>query len=293
MEVQLDTFDKSKVDWSFYVNEDGSLCRLLVAACDAGLCNRLFVLSGARRLAQKLGRKFILWWPVNGESGVGCRFNDLFETPLRLFNQDDLHWLLDVSHSLKVYEKDFYAKIRRDDPELILLLKLYYWPRFEDEVDEAYPQAELEIRQLLGSLKPSAEILEHVAQLNLDPGAFGVHVRCESSFRESTLDKFFGAVDRELQRERRQFFLATDWLPVELCFKHRYGELCRTQPKVWLERRYDDLSPARATLTGMVEAAVDLYALASRRLVIGTAKSTFSQVASMLAGDPRCTLVEV
>lgn len=291
-------FDKKTIDWPFYADKQGVPHRHLISACNAGLCNRLLVAAGNLRLAKKLNRKFVLWWPINGEDGVGCDFNELFKNDeLHIFNETDLHWLLDCWHTLKVYNNADFNKIQLDDQEQILLMRMYYWPCFYNEAilaSRAHCDAAIETRAILAGFRPIDEVVERVKKLQLPSGIFGVHVRRQAPFISSTNQKFFASLDHRCRNIRRPFYLATDYQPVENEFKRRYRNLVITQPKrVWVERNQNHPSTARCTREGMIEAMVDLYALAQCKYVVGTARSTFSQVAAMLAGDPNETLVEV
>jgi hypothetical protein len=292
------TFDKRTVDWPFYADAQGVPHRHLISACNAGLCNRLLVAAGCLRLAKKLNRKFVLWWPVNGEDGVGCTFNELFvNTDLHIFDETDVHWLLDCCHTLKVYNNDEFNKIKLDDPEQILLMRLYYWPYFYNEAiltSRVHVDAAKELRAVLAGFKPVDEVMDRVRALQLPHGIIGVHVRRQAPFVSSTDQKFFMSLDQRFDKHRQPFYLATDYQPVEAAFKQRYGNLVITQPKkVWVDRNPNNASQARCSREGMIEALIDLYALAQCRYVVGTQRSTFSHVAAMLAGDPNETLVEV
>lgn len=292
------TFNKQTVNWPFYADAAGIPHRHLISACNAGLCNRLLVAAGSLRLAKKLNRKFVLWWPVNGEDGVGCPFNELFvNDELHIFDDVDLHWFMDCWHTLKIYNNDDFNKIQLNDPEQILLLRLFYWPYFYNEAiltSRAHVDAAKELREILSGFKPVPDVTSRVNEVHLPPGIFGVHVRRQAPFVSSTLPKFFASIDHRLEGQRRPFFLATDHQPVEDEFRKRYKDLVITQPKrVWIARNQNEPSQARCSREGMIEAMVDLYLLAQCRYVVGTARSTFSHVAAMLAGDPNETLVEV
>ena len=98
------------------------------------------------------------------------------------------------------------------------------------------------------------------------------NVKCKA---RTTLDKFIGLIDAELEREpSATFFLATDEADVRHALSERYGRR--------LMHRQAVLS--RNSVEGILDAAVDLYSLARTRRLIGSYWSSFSEIAAELGG---------
>jgi hypothetical protein len=273
---------KSDVDWKFYA-WDFQASPLLYITCNAGLCNRMLAIAGAWRLANVLKRKLVVWWPVNNDDGVGAKFEHLFVNDLKIFSGWDCHWMFDTSHPLKLYNHEQSCQISENDSELILLIRSWIWPRFDGEggygtfAAEKAETAKVEMISHLRKLQFQPKIIANVDELGVNTDMFGVHVRRnDHCFRQATNERFFAAIDAELDKCRRKFFLATDNQEVEKVICRRYGNLVVLKTKIYWVRDH---------LGGMLEAAVDLAALTRTGLIIGTPGSSFSEVASYLGSQ--------
>ena len=63
--------------------------KYIIANCSGGLCNRIRCLISSMRLAEKLSKPLILFWPVN--PGCACQFSDLFENELDEIDEQKMH----------------------------------------------------------------------------------------------------------------------------------------------------------------------------------------------------------
>ncbi len=256
---------------------------VLLATCSAGLCNRLIVLAGCLRLAERLNRKLVLYWPENDH--LNCAFPNLFENPFDLLAADRLHWLLRTERSVKWYNPrpdcgPRFDEISDDgDPAAeVLLIKAWYAPKLASEqFDGSFHEA---LREHLRTIRPRAEFLRRADDFALPARCLGVHVR--------RVDDWAGAVE-EFGRSRDEYFaaildgvvervpdttllVAADNEDSERRLRARFGKRVLIHPKT---SRHRDRQ-------GVEEALLDLLLLSRTAGLVGTHYSSFSTVASML-----------
>src|ERR1051326_4912009 len=109
--------------------------RYLLATCSSGLCNRLLVTAGCRRIAQKTKRKFLLYWPENDQ--LHCPFEDLFTNKFTLLKEEQMDWLLRTERIAKFYNVDpgagpVFTEVADDgDPGAdLVIIKGWFSPKF-------------------------------------------------------------------------------------------------------------------------------------------------------------------
>jgi hypothetical protein len=114
------------------------------------------------------------------------------------------------------------------------------------------------------------------------------HPTLSAEYRRSTDAAFMARLDRIVRsRPASSFFLATDSETTQEFFRDRYGDRIladlekRFVPSVYNERKDNQR-----------DAAVDLFALARTRLILGSHYSTFSQSAALLGGVRLRVVVE-
>jgi hypothetical protein len=258
--------------------------RNLLATCSSGLCNRLLLLAGALRLAHLTNRNLLLYWPNNSEAA--CEFNDLFLNQFRMFGERDIHYLLNSTVTIQLYNAwrirgPHYPDIATDgDPQAeIVLIKGWFYPKLSHEVYDG--SFYLSAREYLVELRPREALLERMNLFNLPEFSIGVHLRRAEVCPEFQIsrDEHFRTIMRALLKEfpALKFFLATDDPLTAAKFCDEFGDRILQIEKI---------GGGRKRLDGMEEALIDLYLLSRTRAVLGNNFSTFTHTAAALGGIP-------
>ena len=258
--------------------------RRLMATCSSGMCNRLLVIAGSLRLAEKTGRQFSLYWPENDQ--LACPFDRLFTNPFAMVREPELHLLLRTEFTVKFYNAwrnghPLYTEIAPDgDPHAdIVVIKAWCFPQFAAEACDR--TLELDMRAHLLTLQPAAEILAEADSFALPGQVMGVHIRRGDhleEFGESRDEHFMSIMDALAQiRSELCFFLATDDRATEERFQRRYGDRLLTFRKQ---------GGGRHDIRGGQEALIDLLLLSRTMAIVGNVRSTFSLTAAKWGGRP-------
>jgi hypothetical protein len=143
--------------------------------------------------------------------------------------------------------------------------------------------------------RPSVSILDRVRTFQRDyfpPRIAGIHIR-----RTDNAQAIAGSPDRAYFRRANRavergyhLFLATDNDATTRAMHRRYGTKLIQYPKSSaMERRWPRHD---FVLSDVVDDFVDLWLLTSCDLVIGTPYSSYSRIAMLLNGSPRCEAVD-
>jgi hypothetical protein len=252
----------------------------LFATCSSGLCNRLMVLAGSIRIAQRTGRKLALYWPVNHD--LGCHFDELFANTFPMVTEDAFASILDTTVTVKIYnawrtQGPMFTRISANgDPDAnLVIIKGWSYPMFENEGFNR--DLDAEIRRRLLSFTPRPEIQSEVDSFPLPPATIGVHVRRGDHVDEfgESKDEYFMAVMSGIldRRPDVKFFLATDVARTEHQFRAAFGDTLLTAPKTWIGRHEP---------RGAREGLVDLLLLSRTAAILGNIHSSFSQAAGCI-----------
>ncbi len=251
---------------------------------EGGLCNRLRVVASSVLLAQATGQGLGVHWLQTRD--FNARFDALFDTTQLPF---ELREGCARSVAAKAWSRshEWRARLRG----AVVLLHAQTEPGVFDMAEQArriggrdvYIRTNSRLgwrRGMFDIFKPGAP-----ARAQLTPllprlsSSVGVHIRGTDNVRataESTLERFTALMQTELAaRPDSQFFVATDE-PAAL------GQLQRTfGSRVWEhpKRAYDRDDPV-----AIVDALVDLYALAHTRKLIGSYWSSFTDTAADIRG---------
>lgn len=128
---------------------------------------------------------------------------------------------------------------------------------------------------------PAQRLMQRIDERCRDFGEYcvGVHVRRtdhDMAINASPLELFYEQMDAELNTHpEARFYLATDSDEVRKQMSERYGS-----------RLIVANSGDRNSRQGMDDALVEMYALARTNKILGSYKSTFSQIASELGRKP-------
>lgn len=228
---------------------------LHVQVC-GGFGNRVRAMISAICWGEDLGRRVTIWW---WESDMACRCG-----VEKLLDLSDLpSWVsvrggyLDPSVPVCLQSDEFiaagypsaiksYGHFHTSDPERWL--------------------------QYLRRLRPVASIAERVALLPPSEQLVGIHIRRGDNQRaaeDSPLSAYVNEIwDR--YREAPAFVIATD------CSQAQYVLLCLLQHRCLFPARNID----RYSELGVYEAVVDFFSLARCRVILGSAHSSFTDMAA-------------
>ncbi len=261
----------------------------------AGLCNRMRVIASGYACALELGYSARVHWTY-GRAECKARFDDLFDVPelpsfdleesnCLLFHQDsrmNLHLpslLRKVAYSHVIRDYNFREtpgrmslsdRIRKDAMSGNIALCSMH------QCGPNYP---------LGTLfRPRSDIQERIQAL-VPEGAgadmVGIHIRRTDhviAIKYASTDAYASAMQEEIDRNPAcRFYLATDDATVKELLIRRFGQ----------ERIVTgDLVLCRDAREGMVGAVIDLFCLSRTSKVIGSFRSSYSEIAAELGGIP-------
>ncbi len=261
--------------------------RYLFAASSSGLGNRLLLLAGCLRVAERTNRRLLLHWPDNDQ--LGSPFDALFENHFDMVDAEDLNFLLRSDRTVKVYNTwrqrgPLYTDLDPEgDPDTeVVIVKGWVASQFAGE--KRNWKFDEEIVRHLRTLTPCAEFKKLVDEFGLPARTVGVHMRRGDPTREfideyrRSEDAHFLAIMRAVLEAAPDvhFFLATDHPPTEEHLRGLFGERILLRPKTSLLRHRQ----------AMHEAMMDFLLLSRTAAVIGTHFSTFSEVSAKFGACP-------
>jgi hypothetical protein len=267
----------------------------LVVEPFAGLGNRMRVVASAVVLAAAVKRPLEIYWIRR--SDLNASFDDLFErsSAFRLFDGlGRLEWTRRTHQtnpgrrlaatianrlagvSCCIGENDF-PRIWRGEIDLMALARRerrLYIKTCEElgPTDGAFA--------LFKPIPPLQRRIDSVTS-RFTPRTIGVHVRGTdhpTARIESPLEAFFEEMDAELALDpQTSFFLCTDEPSVEHDFNARYpGRILTHSPKAL----------ARSSQAAIEDAVIDLFSLSRTQKILGSHRSSFSDVAARVGKLP-------
>lgn len=261
----------------------------------AGLCNRMRVMASGYACARELGYSARVHWTW---SLAECRakFQDLFELP-------SLPELEIVETNSLLYHPDNHLNLH-----LPSLLRSVAFKRvvkdynFRDAECRQSLSSHLKQQQISGDFalcsmhqcgpnyplkelfRPRAEILREIDALVPEGSAtdmVGVHIRRTDhaiAIKYASIEAYATAMQEELERNPScRFFLATDDASVKDELARRFGKERLVTAQLVLRRDARD---------GMVGAVIDLFSLSRTGRIIGSFRSSYSEIAAELGNIP-------
>jgi hypothetical protein len=253
---------------------------------EGGLCNRLRVVASSLMLAQAAGQGLRVQWLQTPD--FNARFDALFEASSLPF---ELHEGRAMSRPAKALARSqqWLAALRG----ALVLGPAQTEPGQFDIATQATRIGTRDVfirtNSRLGRrpgmfdlFKPTGPALEALSRLQPRLAAsVGVHIRRTDNLTaaaESTLERFVDLMRAEQASQAdTEFFVATDEPAVLRQLQQTFGN------KVW---EYPKRAYARNDPTAIVDAVVDLYALAATRRLIGSYWSSFTDTAADIHGIP-------
>ncbi|MBO4336994.1 MAG: hypothetical protein J5842_02875 [Lachnospiraceae bacterium] len=236
-------------------------------------------IGSAMILANRRGEELLVYWKVAPE--LGCPFEQLFEKS--------------TAFKLKNYRSDYYP------PKVLAQLTGFRVDneairsnRTEEGLNDAYvsslpgkvyiaTEEHFFKNRDYSAFVPRKDLMKRVDELTqpCKDRLVGVHIRRtdnKPAIGKSSTDAFIKAMEKELtQNSDTMFYIATDDLKEEMLLRDRFkGHIISNEGR--------DLS--RDSITGIRDALIDLYSLASSTKIIGSYFSSFTDLASDIRGIP-------
>jgi len=228
----------------------------------AGLANRLRATVSGICAAEDLSRNIVISWPP--EEAFGGTWEDLFDpldqpwvATVHTDQSQHLHMCLsqkdwDTEKSETSITIKSYGHFHRTDPER--------WLRY------------------FRAVKPKKEFVEKLNTLFGEKKVVGVHIRRTDnthSIKGSPTSAFFEVMDQ--YPPTTLFYVATDDINERYALLNRYPGRLLPRATLNLERH---------TLKGVEGAVLEFFALARCTEVLGSASSSFSELAALYGGCP-------
>lgn len=262
--------------------------RSILAVSSSGLSNRLHLFASVLRIGPILSRNVRFYWPKTEQLPID--FKELFKNNWPVIDERELdNSFFRTECSVKAYNVG--ERVRIDDKENIIFVKSWNEVRLDKDDDWVF----LEEQSILRSLEPVEPVRERAGQLLASNRPFvGIHIRTCDMVGLHILKNPEGTITRahevyakgphehikaarEAINKGYNIFVCSDDVECEKAVEKAFPGRVYRQVKgtEW-----------RTTVGGMIEALVDLYALAKCELILGTKGSQFSRIAASIGGIP-------
>lgn len=255
-----------------------------------GISNRVKCLVSMQRLGKEYDREVLMYWSLNHT--CGAKFSDLFENKVKEIDEEQLNKIEggkiqkfgDELITIRDYPKEYIAT--STSGLLLTQEELSKYPELAKEgINLKFSNIPEEVKKnillYLKKLKPLKSIQKDIINFqkkNNLAKMVGVHIRRGdfadrkvSPGRVSSDEKFIERMN-ELVREnpKTKFFLCTDSKEME-------EKLERVFPKKII--KFPKTSFIRTDIRATQEGLIDLLLLSKTPLILGTYKSTFTEMA--------------
>jgi len=238
----------------------------------SGLCNRLKRLVSLMRFSDYFNKKLYVRWKKTFEAK--CCFSDLFETELQLTSKLPKG----IFSNVYISGWNFWILPSEVQGETVKINNNFFWKPIDHKYQNIPKVLQKEFLKYFNQLTPVKKLKDTIKKNSkkITKNTVGVHIRRGDFIKkygpEMHADyKFMKAMDKLIQKNPKvNFFLATDSKDTEVLFKRRYGKKIFTYKKRSLNRNNKE---------GVQDALVDLLLLSKTNHIIGSHRSTFSEVA--------------
>lgn len=246
-----------------------------------GLCNRLNVLIGDMRLADKYyHKKMYLHW-----TRLKFDFGDIFDASELGIEMINVKHILQDEYIMSnkcdtkgivtcfVSTKDDFINMNMSDYNMYLLSESYSdTPKYM--IDEYLPY--------INKIKPSAELQIKIDEFSklFNEHTVSVHVRrgdftLNEKRNKNTDDKYFKVMDDLLKiNDKTTFFVSSDDQKTQELFRQKYGDIIFTY-----NHGYYQSNKLGENQDDEKNALISLMLLSKNNILIATYKSTYSQMA--------------
>jgi len=255
-----------------------------------GISNRIKILISCMRLSEKFGGETIIYWPET----MTCyaKFSDLFQGNFDELNKDRARKIL-RSKRVKYFDDDFkvFSKPKKEYNvfsgwRLILRPFENDFEKDPEGIEFGFEKVPIKLREeflrYLRKLKPTKEIQEKIDKFmkknNLN-NFVGVHIRRGDFINSSenccghisSDDVFIERMEEEVrQNPETKFFLCTDSGELEKILKKRFKKRIVSFEKSSFDKMDKEF---------VKEGLIDLLLLSKTKLILGTYRSTFTEMA--------------
>lgn len=248
----------------------------------AGLCNRMRAIASGVFIAKHYGAQSTIYW--NWEEGLKADFKDLFlpidsnissvvENKSWKYNQYNGRkngWKRTIQSLL--FNQFIYAFNSNTDGDIFdkITTNKHLCLCSCHSMSKHYP--------MNGLFHPQVDIQKRIDEVTskFTTKTIGVHIRRTDhakAIAQSPLSKFFDLLDEEIKKDNNvSFYLATDDSEVKAELKQKFGSRILT-----CDEKVD-----RNSIEGMKFAVVDLFCLSKTHKIIGSATSSYSEIAAEL-----------
>jgi len=254
-----------------------------VSPFGGGLSCRIDCLVSSIKIAEKTGRKLILYWPKNPP--CNCHFSDLFANYIKEIQRKDLEKII-KSRNYDIYRENLNGFDNKKKFIFISSSRLIGFSKENLQLKfEKIPKTFREdISNYIKKLKIRQDILKIVnnfSKKTFSKNVVGIHIR-KGDFKTiknnvgavSADEKYMEEINRIIQKDKNiKFFLATEDKETEKKFKAIYGNKMITYNKI---TRYREEEGA------VEEALIELILLSKCKLILGNFGSTFTEMAWFL-----------
>lgn len=253
---------------------------MLIIQPIGGLCNRMRAINSAWMLAKERGDTLTVIWNVNHE--LGCPFEEIFKpndafTVINIGSKWNMRKLFLQFTSRFINNEEI--KAHKGDGLLDEAFRKSLGKKVYIATEEHfYPCHEYTL------FTPSADVQAMIDTKckQLGEHAVGVHIRRTDNLPaigKSSSQAFITSMEAEIAANPSvQFYLATDDMREEAALRDRFvGRIISNEER--------DLS--RDSVSGIKDAMVDLYCLASTSKIIGSFFSSFTDIAADMNKIPK------
>jgi len=275
--------------------------KIIIAINLGGISNRIICLISVWRLGDKLKRKTILYWPRNHT--CGCKFKDLFENDVKEINENQL---LKIKRKNMQFFKDISLTIKNSPKKhlitgtsifLLTPIELKKYPNLKKSnsfggdgigfnflnIPEEIKKEILKYLKRLKPLKSLQKEIDNFQRKNNLMGMIGVHIRRgdfadrpTSPGKVSSNKKFIERMEELIKdKPETKFFLCTDSEEMEKMMEEKFPKRIFKFQKESFTR-----TDVRATQEGLI----DLSLLSKTKHILGTYRSTFTEMAWWFGG---------
>jgi hypothetical protein len=241
---------------------------------NAGLCNRIRALISGICWAQGLNRDLVVYWPSFKPECIAGFYDlfDKFSLPPDVQVIDDV--LSEKTTCLSPGDGErLILRVPPDRPIRIISHGCFY--NLNQDIWDFHLQ----------NLQPSAAVKAKITEWNeqgLSELDTAIHIRRTDNHRAIELSPFELFIQKIIERPDERFALFTDDSMSASFLKHKFGDRILTFESI----------RNRVSKEGMIEATAVFFSLASRKRILGSAYSSFSEIASQY-GDNTLETVKI
>ena len=254
---------------------------IIIEPC-AGLGNRLLALTSAYELAEKLGRELLVIW----KSEIGCQIRSeelfLFDG-VKVINISESGWKQDFAGTLRgnAVKKKYRGSADRfvECDEVEVWKKEGGFARVEQEIAKT---SRIYIKSYTNLCEITPDSFRFLTPSTaVEARTVGVHIRRTDhtdAIANSPLELFTDRMKREIKEKDANFYVTTDDARV-------MDELKQAFPAERLVI-YENKVLDRDSREGIQDALVDMLCLSKCSRIIGSYRSTFSLIPSIMGNIP-------